>query len=826
MSETSRDAGELEDNIESNASLSDSPNLTEQPGSTEWPGLNLEATTDVSTGERGDSELHSAVDPKNWPNIDQFVIQEYLGGGGFGDVFKALSIKLGGPVAIKILKPKYARDPAIAKRFQLEVQAAALTRHTHVVQVLDKDVSAEPPYENCPYLVTEYLPGGDFAAWLKSHTPPSEHVDATIRILIGVCRGLEAIHRHGIVHRDIKPENILIDAEGIPKIGDFGLSVLDINADIRMTGSHQIFGTLPYMAPEQILSAKNAVPASDQYAIGVILYVILCRLRPWQETATDDKERSRILSNLTSVPPEPLRKNRQADARLQEICLRCLQPLPEDRYPNVKDLRIDLEAWLHSDPSVTSEPYHEKVRFTVIKIAVILMLVAFFWTWHRGGGRDQPQNAKSESIIKAEDIEGETNEITTHANEAQGIVDQTAHANQVSICRFLARFNAEMTIWDSNEKKYRIKSAEDFPESASQAELRAVNSGELDDTSFCNFIRLIGELPYGDLTWTIHVQSWKVTNQSLLKIKPLNVNYLSSWGTNIKPSVLGEQLKGFRIAQWDLGGSATSDDIQAIAAHVPVVVLFFHCNPGVGPDPKALASLQNSDVCVLNLLATENPPAHLGRDRLAALSNLTQLKLLHFVGYQAFDDDSLNALSERIPNTTIWVRGKTVKSPNHEQVRRLLASSGLRFHGFASAVMKVPDRYRLRFRVKRTSQRNNGLSLQLRVGDSHVSLTLGGRSGGVTGIGEIDAAGVSGNEARMNQNPFPDHQSKIVAVNVTTNSVELMIDEERVLQWKGDPSSFSVSPVDRLSHLGDIYFSTESEGVFHISELTLESLDD
>ena len=130
------------------------------PESTEWPGLAPEATEDHPSAQQ--STLNSNLnDPERWPNIEGYVIQQYLGGGGFGDVFKARSVKLGGPVAIKILKPQYSLDELMMKRFQQEVQAAALTRHTHVVQVLDTDISTQPPYENCRYLVTEYLPGGD-----------------------------------------------------------------------------------------------------------------------------------------------------------------------------------------------------------------------------------------------------------------------------------------------------------------------------------------------------------------------------------------------------------------------------------------------------------------------------------------------------------------------------------------------------------------------------------------------------------------------------------------------------------------------------------------
>ena len=370
-----------------NADLDDEKSLEIE--STQWPGLEPEQTVDQDSATSGAIQRSYFADPQNWPNIDGYVIEQYLGGGGFGDVFKAKSIKLGGPVAIKILKPQFSSNETVTKRFQQEVHAAALTRNTHVVQVLDSDISIEPPYHNSCYLVTEYLAGGDFSSWLQTHSPP-DHLEATIRILIGVCRGLEAIHRNGIVHRDVKPENILIDADGVPKVGDFGLSVLDLESDIRMTRSNQIFGTLPFMAPEQILSARDVVSASDQYSVGVMLYVILCRLRPWQEIPSDDMERSRILSNLKSLPPAPIEKYRRVDSRLQEICLRCLQPLPEDRYPSVMDLRLALDSWLHKDAQL--EPQIPKPWINpgtigiggAILTAFVLLVAVLPWANHYG----------------------------------------------------------------------------------------------------------------------------------------------------------------------------------------------------------------------------------------------------------------------------------------------------------------------------------------------------------------------------------------------------------------------------------------------------------
>ena len=338
--------------------------------SIDWSGFNVRRSPKHDAQHDRTTSLKN--DPKSWPSIDGYIINAYLGGGGFGDVFKAHSVKLEAPVAIKILRPQLSVDEVIAKRFQQEVKAAALTRHAHVVQVLDTGISDKPPYQGCRYLVSEYLQGGSFTEWFNQNcTSDSEKLESAVRILVGVCRGLEAIHRNDIVHRDLKPDNILLDEEGTPKIGDFGLSVLDLNEDFRITCSDQILGTLPFMAPEQILSARQAVPASDQYAVGVMLYVILCRLRPWQESANDVDERSKILTNLKSPPPTPTQKGRTVDPRLQQICLRCLQPLPKDRFPSVRELRLELEAWLNKEDSAVRRVGNKgKSKMVVAMLAI------------------------------------------------------------------------------------------------------------------------------------------------------------------------------------------------------------------------------------------------------------------------------------------------------------------------------------------------------------------------------------------------------------------------------------------------------------------------
>ncbi len=328
----------------------------------------------------GDSE-YDPRDPKCWPEIEGYVIEAFLGGGGFGNVYRAHSTKLDATVAIKVLKPEVLNRSDAVQRFAQEVTTAARNRHLHVVQVLDTGVVSIATYDRCQYMVTEYLSGGDFLSWLSQH-PRTRRSDENLRLavqkVVQVCRGLEALHQAGIVHRDIKPENILLDPEGSPKLADFGLAGIfdaqlaatrsgrinlplsdDADAPMvsRLTMTGDIFGTLGYMAPELLLGMENATPGSDQYAIGVILYLILCDLRPFQAKRRDPDERRRIQNvverlDKNETPPVmqlPSSKSTFRDRGLQFICMKCLRPDPKLRYSGVAQLRTDLERWLNGE---------------------------------------------------------------------------------------------------------------------------------------------------------------------------------------------------------------------------------------------------------------------------------------------------------------------------------------------------------------------------------------------------------------------------------------------------------------------------------------------
>ncbi|MEY3457513.1 MAG: hypothetical protein RL215_670, partial [Planctomycetota bacterium] len=344
------------------------------------PGFQPPSATD---GKHSTPPLPEDFDPRKpawWPSIEGYTIQRWVGGGGFGSVYHAHSTRLDATVAIKILNPQKLTHPDAAERFAREVTTAAQNRHRHVLQVLDTGYISGSVWNNCQFMVTEFLAGGDLHQWLDRHPRSSrsdENLKLAVRKVAEICSGLHAMHEAGVLHRDIKPDNILLDAEEVPKIADFGLATvfkpgraanletlanpapldnLQVHSQDNLTRAEDVMGTRGFIAPELFLGMHYASPASDQYSIGVILYIILCDLRPFQNHRKDPDEHLRIRELAKQVEqkkpaptPSPSSKNGIRDPGLQFICLKALRPEPELRYKSVEDLRTDLERWLNGE---------------------------------------------------------------------------------------------------------------------------------------------------------------------------------------------------------------------------------------------------------------------------------------------------------------------------------------------------------------------------------------------------------------------------------------------------------------------------------------------
>ncbi|NUM47455.1 MAG: protein kinase [Anaerolineales bacterium] len=214
--------------------------------------------------------------------IGPYEIQNLIARGGMAEVYKGIHSRLGRPVAIKVLPPQLAGEGDFRRRFEREAQAVAALKHTNIVQVFDFG-----EYNYTCYLVMEYVDGKDLTNYLREHPGPMPFSMA-VSLLKEVASALDYAHAQGVVHRDVKPSNILLEsrATATPKqfpfraiLTDFGIAKL-ITSKVSNTGTGMM-GTLDYMAPEQIKSAKTVEHYADIYALGVLAYRLITGVLPF-----------------------------------------------------------------------------------------------------------------------------------------------------------------------------------------------------------------------------------------------------------------------------------------------------------------------------------------------------------------------------------------------------------------------------------------------------------------------------------------------------------------------------------------------------------------
>src|SRR5271154_1354516 len=266
--------------------------------------------------------------------VSRYLILEKIGAGGMGVVYRAHDERLDRDVALKVLPPGIFRDEAARKRFRKEALALSKLNHPNIATIHDFDSQ-----DGTDFLVMEFITGTTLSHKLQSEGLSEKDV---VSLGLQIASALEEAHEHGIVHRDLKPSNILVTSKTQIKILDFGLAVLlkpNEAADVTLSDSDVtgISGTLPYMAPEQLLG-KPADTRSDIYAFGTVLFEMTTGSRPFNDKL------STALSNdiIYKQPPRPATLRHNLSARLEEIILKCLEKEPDNRYQSAKELAIDL----------------------------------------------------------------------------------------------------------------------------------------------------------------------------------------------------------------------------------------------------------------------------------------------------------------------------------------------------------------------------------------------------------------------------------------------------------------------------------------------------
>lgn len=270
----------------------------------------------------------------------QFESLELLGQGGMGAVYKARQPSLDRWVALKILPPELASDATFVERFLREAKTLArLGNHPHIVAVHDMGQA-----DDLLFVVMEYVDGGNLRAAIRDGRIAPHWA---LSVVGQICEALQFAHDQGVVHRDIKPENILLDMNGKVKLADFGLAKL-LSEDAQeqaLTRAQQVLGTPRYMAPEQLEGSSRVDHRADIYSLGVVFYEILTGEVPLGHFLAPSK--------MAAV-----------DARLDDVVLRALHRIPDDRYQHASEVKCDVE-----DIGTTVQPIDAKPAWAPLPAA-------------------------------------------------------------------------------------------------------------------------------------------------------------------------------------------------------------------------------------------------------------------------------------------------------------------------------------------------------------------------------------------------------------------------------------------------------------------------
>ncbi len=275
--------------------------------------------------------------------LGRYKIRSRLGAGGMGEVYLAEDTTLRRSVAIKVLTGDYTQNEQRLRRFEREAYAASSLNHPNIVTIYE--IGSEGDLH---FIVNEYVDGESLRQYLLAHELELREV---LDLAIQVASALSTAHQNGIVHRDIKPENIMLRRDGYVKVLDFGLAKLALESEavpadteastqmLLVTEPGQVMGTINYMSPEQV-RGHEVDARTDIFSLGVILYEMLTRQRPFTGTTKSD-----VLAAVLMVEPRPLPESfPEIPAELNRIVLKTLKKDRDERYQTAKELLIDLKS--------------------------------------------------------------------------------------------------------------------------------------------------------------------------------------------------------------------------------------------------------------------------------------------------------------------------------------------------------------------------------------------------------------------------------------------------------------------------------------------------
>jgi serine/threonine-protein kinase len=288
----------------------------------------------------------------------RYLILRRIGKGGMGEVFEAEHIGLDKRVAIKFLLEKLETDREVLTRFHREARTASRIGHENIIDITDIGEAED----GRAYIVMELLQGRDLGAVLRASGPMP--VARAVHIIRQICRGLAAAHDKGIVHRDMKPENVFLTqreaAVDVVKIMDFGISkVIDAHdSKVRLTQTGAVVGTPVYMAPEQAMASHEVDHRADVYAVGIMLYELLCGRPPFR----GDSYLALVTQHINEPPPPPRTVRPDLPPEIEALIMAALEKDPARRVPTMRAFEQALPSVPALTPSMVEAPHPVHTR--------------------------------------------------------------------------------------------------------------------------------------------------------------------------------------------------------------------------------------------------------------------------------------------------------------------------------------------------------------------------------------------------------------------------------------------------------------------------------
>ena len=272
--------------------------------------------------------------------LANFKVERLLGQGGMAEVYYGRDISLQRPVAIKVIDARFRDDSDYTDRFISEAQAIARWRHENIIQVYYADKS-----DGLYYFVMEYVDGLDLASLLREYADSESLMphDDVIRIGQAIASALDYAHERNVIHRDVKPANVMVASDNRVVLMDFGLAL-----DVQQGSIGEVLGTPHYVSPEQARHSASAVPQSDVYSLGIMMFEMLTGIVPFD----DPSPTAVALQHLSEEPPSPRSLNGALSQEVEDVLLKVLSKDPVERFQTASAFIENLNDALYQETNV------------------------------------------------------------------------------------------------------------------------------------------------------------------------------------------------------------------------------------------------------------------------------------------------------------------------------------------------------------------------------------------------------------------------------------------------------------------------------------------